>query len=181
MSTRRTWVVLAAAAAGVAVLVAGEGQAEPAMPSETVVMCPEDEPGQRVVFSGRVLDMDGRPLAKAAVVAYGTDREGNYSPPGSGTRVPRLSGVAVTDEDGRYAFETVYPGGYPGRDDPSHIHLTVAAPMHGIMYVTFWFEGDPRLTPAKRRALDGETVIVRLEERGGGELGFRHEIRLRGN
>ncbi len=179
--TRGLFCVLSAAGGAVVILLAADGVAAPPAPPEAVVLCPADEPGERIVFSGRVLDMDGRPLGDAAVVAYGTDAEGNYAPPASGTRVPRLRGVAVTDEAGGYAFETVYPGGYPGRDDPSHIHLTVTAPMHEVTYVTFWFEGDPRLTAAKRRRLDAETVIVRLERGADGRRGFRHEIRLRGN
>ena len=36
--------------------------------------------------------------------AYHTDRSGLYNPPDSATRVPRLRGVAVTDEEGRFGF-----------------------------------------------------------------------------
>ncbi len=155
-------------------------QPEPVL-ADPVVLCPDDEPGERIVFVGRVFDMDGQPLAAAAVVAYGADAEGHYAPPEAGTRVPRLRGVAITDDHGEYAFETVYPGGYPGRDDPSHIHLTIAAPMHQIEYVTFWFEGDPRLTRPKRRSIDQETVIVELEADETGVRSFHHDIRMGGS
>lgn len=154
----------------------GLAQERAGVEADPVVLCPVEEPGRRITFSGRVYDMDGRPLSEAAIVAYGADTSGHYAPPESGSRVPRLRGVAITDEQGGYAFETVYPGGYPGRDDPSHIHLTVAAPMHGIEYVTFWFEGDPRLTRSKRRAIDQETVIVELRDGA-----FRHDIHLSGS
>ena len=53
--------------------------------------------------------------------------------------------------------------------------------MHGVKYVTFWFEGDPRLTPAKRRAIDRETVIVELGRLPDGRQAFTHDIRLRGS
>src|SRR5262245_38948174 len=55
-----------------------------------VALCAPDEPGVKVAFWGRVLDYQGRPLAKAAVVAYQADRAGLYNPPGSPTRVPRI-------------------------------------------------------------------------------------------
>ena len=168
-----------AAAGWFALSASGQGVELPQ--AEIVTLCEANEAGDRIVFSGRVLDMDGLPLAKAAVVAYGADAQGHYAPPETGSRNPRLRGVAITDDQGRYAFETVYPGGYPGREDPSHVHLTVTAPMHGVKYVTFWFEGDPRLTPAKRRAIDRETVIVELGRLPDGRQAFTHDIRLRGS
>lgn len=147
----------------------------------TVAMCAASEPGRRLEFYGQVIDMDGVPLARASVVAYQTDASGEYAPREANTRMPRLRGVAITDERGWFRFRTVRPGGYPGRDDPEHIHLTVTAPMHEVKYVTYWFEGDPRLTPAKRRSLDGETVIVVPRQNEDGSMSFRGDVRLQGN
>ncbi len=143
-----------------------------------VSLCADDEPGERIDFWGRVLDAQGQPLAKAAVVAYNTDRSGSYAPRGSGTRNPRIRGVAVTDDGGWYRFATVKPGSYPGTDNPAHIHLTVAAPMHQIRYVTFWFDSDPLVTERARAGRDAETVIVALQPRAGGRSSFRHDIAL---
>jgi protocatechuate 3,4-dioxygenase beta subunit len=73
------------------------------------------------------------------------------------------------------------PGGYPDTDDPSHIHLHVDAPVHRHRYVTFWFEGDARLSDAKRRAIDAETVIVAPTRRPDGSRAFQHDLRLEGS
>src|SRR5262245_53320926 len=52
----------------------------PAARGTTVTLCGPDEPGERLVFSGRILDEQGQPLAQAAVMAYHTDRQGLYNP-----------------------------------------------------------------------------------------------------
>jgi protocatechuate 3,4-dioxygenase, beta subunit len=148
-----------------------------------VRLCDEREPGQRLAFGGRVLDYDGRPLAKAAVVAYNADRQGLYNPRNSRTRVPRLRGVAITDRQGHFRFRTVKPGPYPNLSEPAHIHVSVLAPAHEVRYVDYWFEGDPLIT-RERRARTGpnaNTVVVRPRDRGDGVHEFQHDIRLEGN
>ena len=146
-----------------------------------VAMCPDDEPGERLEFYGRVLDEQGSPLPKASVIAYNTDAAGLYVPRGSAGRTPRISGVAVTNADGWYRFRTVRPGGYPNSDDPQHIHLHIDAAVHRHTYRTLWFEDDPRVTPAKRRSLDRETVIVPLRRRADGVWTTRLDVRLEGS
>lgn len=152
--------------------------------AEAVVLAGPDEPGERLSFTGRVLDYRGRPLSRAAVVAYHTDAAGLYNPPDSPTRVPRLRSVAITDEDGGFHFTTVRPGTYPSRSEPAHLHLVVTAPAHRTRYVDVWFEGDPLVTPERlQRPLleDAETPVVRLAQGTGGAWTFHHDIRLEGN
>jgi protocatechuate 3,4-dioxygenase beta subunit len=146
-----------------------------------VAMCPDDEPGEPLELYGRVLDEHGNPLPKASVIAYNTDATGLYVPRGSERRTPRISGVAVTNADGWYRFRTIRPGGYPNSDDPQHIHLHIDAAVHQHTYRTLWFEDDPRLTPAKRGALDSETVIVPLRKRDNGVWTTRFDVRLEGS
>lgn len=146
-----------------------------------VSMCPEGEPGEKLEFYGRVLDEHGNPLPNASVIAYSTDATGLYVPRGSTSRTPRINGVAVTNADGWYRFHTVRPGGYPGTDDPQHIHMHIDAAVHQHTYRTLWFEDDPRLTPAKRRSLDRETVIVPLRKRDDGVWTTRFDVRLEGS
>ena len=154
----------------------------PATPSEAT-LCGPDEPGERLTFSGRVLDYQGRPLPGAAVIAYHADRSGLYNPPNSPTRVPRLRGVAVTGEDGGFQFSTVRPGPYPDASEPAHVHLQVMAPAHRHRYVTYWFEGDPLITAERRRKLasDPELVIVGLSRAPAGGWTFARDIRLEGS
>jgi protocatechuate 3,4-dioxygenase beta subunit len=158
---------------------APQDNGEPA-PELAVRMYPESEPGQRLDFYGRVFDENGRPLAKAAIIAYNTAADGLYVPRHSADRNPRIRGVAVTDSKGWYRFSTIRPGPYPGANDPAHIHLHVDAAMHQHTYITFWFEGDPLITPQLRSRMDKETVIVRLTRQADGLLTFRHDIRLNG-
>jgi protocatechuate 3,4-dioxygenase beta subunit len=146
-----------------------------------VAMCSEDEPGEKLEFYGRVLDEHGNPLPKASVIAYNTDATGLYVPRGSESRSPRINGVAVTNADGWYRFRTIRPGGYPNSDDPQHIHLHIDAAVHQHTYRTLWFEDDPRLTPAKRRSLDSETVVVPLRKRDDGVWTTRFDVRLGGS
>lgn len=151
---------------------------------QAVRLCAPDEPGEPLEFYGRVRDENGRPLARAAVIAYGTDAAGHYVKPGStrpGDRNPRLCGVAVTDADGWYRFATVKPGPYPNRAEPAHIHLHIDAAVHRHTYGTIWFAGDPLLTPAKRAAKDAETTIVTLRRRDDGTWTFRHDVQLAGS
>jgi len=151
--------------------------------SSTVVLATREEVGERLTFTGRVLDYQGRPLAGAAVLVYHADASGRYNPPAAGTRIPRLRGVAVTNAEGQFRFWTIRPGAYPDGSEPAHIHLEVAAPAHRHRYLTYWFEGDPLITsPGRpRRIPDAETVIVRLEKRDDGAWTFHRDIQLEGN
>jgi len=142
-----------------------------------------DEPGDRFTFSGTVFDMDGRPLPSVAVVAYHADSAGRYNPPGAPTRVPRLRGVCETNDEGRFGFVTIRPGGYPNSDEPAHIHLIVAAPAHHVRHLEIWFEDDPRVGEAERRraAENPSTLIVAPKRDSERAWSVGCEIRLDGN
>lgn len=147
-----------------------------------VALCGPGEPGERLVVYGRVLDMDGRPLPKAAMVAYNTDRDGLYNPRTARSRIPRIRGAMITDGNGGYRFRTVRPGGYPNSDMPAHVHIEIVAPAHHARHLEVWFEGDPRITDAKRAeaARSPGTVIVALAKEGAGRAA-RVDLRLEGN
>jgi protocatechuate 3,4-dioxygenase beta subunit len=148
------------------------------------VICGPEEQGERLRFTGRVLDYRGQPLSEAAVIAYHTDRTGLYNPPNGPTRVPHLRAVAVTDSAGRFGFSTIRPGGYPRSSEPAHIHMMVAAPAHHPRYVDIWFDDDPRVTDSHRKQAGGADdvlVIVKLARDAGGAWTFSHDIALRPN
>jgi protocatechuate 3,4-dioxygenase beta subunit len=159
--------------------------AESSQPPPTLVsIAPPGEPGEKLVFWGRVLDYDGRPLEKAAVIAYHTDQHGLYNPPNGPTRVPRLRAVAVTDTDGRFGFSTIRPAAYPNATEPAHIHLVIGAPAHDPRYLDVWFEGDRFLTTAHRERASSSrspAVIVRLDGDAKKGWTFEQDIRLEGN
>ena len=151
-----------------------------ATPTE-VAICGPEEPGERLIFSGRVLDYRGQPLVKAAVVAYHTDHRGLYNPRNSETRTPRLRGVAVTDADGRFRFSTIQPAPYPDGNIPAHIHVLVAAPAHRERWFEIWFDSDPLVTPARRAEARGGTLIVKPAPGADGVRAFDVDFALEGS
>ena len=64
-----------------------------------------------------------------------------------------MRGWAVSDDQGRYRFDTIRPASYPTRDVPAHIHMHVLEPGCSTYYIDdVMFTDDPLLTPAQRRA-----------------------------
>lgn len=158
-------------------------ETEPRDEIPTAVMIVEpNEPGRRLEMNGRVVDYANRPLNKAAVILYNADMNGLYNPPNSSTRVPRIRGVAITDERGRFRFMTVWPGAYPNNSEPAHVHLLVTSAAHHPMHRSYWFEGDSLITAQRRAALrnDNETKLVAPREVDG-VWTFSDDVRLEGN
>ena len=84
----------------------------------------EGRDGVPLVVGLRFLDAAGHPLAGARVEVWHADREGRYSGFPVETSAPGesfLRGSQHTDDRGMCAFDTIYPGWYPGRTP--HIHL----------------------------------------------------------
>lgn len=68
------------------------------------------------------------PIANAAVYIWQCDKDGGYSGYGSsgnGNHLGKtfLRGVQISDRNGQVAFNTIFPGWYPGRI--AHIHFQV--------------------------------------------------------
>lgn len=63
------------------------------------------------------------PLVGALVDIWHCDKDGNYSEYSGFSNVSFLRGRQVTDENGKVAFTTIFPGWYNGR--ATHIHLHV--------------------------------------------------------
>jgi protocatechuate 3,4-dioxygenase beta subunit len=116
-------------------------------------IAPESEPGDPMVVHGQAVAEDGTaPVAGATVFAYHTDRDGHYDRPGSGPHSWRLRGWTLTDRAGRFEFQTIRPGPYPGRNTPAHIHLNIFVPGGGRYWDGLVFDDDPLLAPADRDA-----------------------------
>ena len=154
----------------------------PANLSWQVSIAGPDEPGERLVISGRVFAPDGETrVAGVTVYGYHTDATGHYTKTGN-IRPPRLQGWAKTDADGRFEFRTIRPAAYPGRSIPAHVHFI----LWGAGYPRQWvdemrFEGDPFVTHAMLReaAGAGKFAAVRPLERGAdGALHCTVNLRL---
>ena len=101
-----------------------------------------DEPGERLLLHGRVVDEACDGVSGAVLDFWQTDADGNY--PG-GEEGWRLRGRIQADADGSYAVITVLPGFYEGR--PRHVHVKVSGPGFELVTTQLYFEGDPFLWP----------------------------------
>jgi protocatechuate 3,4-dioxygenase beta subunit len=142
--------------------------ARPALLASHARIAPAGTAGTAMRIDGRVTGADGRAVAGVQMYAYHTDRDGRY-PRGAATLGPsaqrhgRLRGWAVTDADGRYRFDTIRPGAYPGRHDPAHVHLHVIEPQRCTYFIDdLIFDDDPRVDAAQAR--------TRVDARGGSGL-----------
>lgn len=144
-------------------------------------IAPEGEPGEPLEMAGRVLRRDGRTPAPGVVLyLYHTDAKGVYPPaPGAegfARRHGRLRGWVKTNARGEYAFQTVRPAAYPGREEPAHIHVIVLEQGVNEYYIDdYLFDDDALLTPAKRARLRGQggNGVVTLTKSGGVWKGAR--------
>jgi len=136
-----------------------------------------DPVGERIIVHGRVLDENARPVPGTLVEIWQANVGGRYRHKKDSYLAPidpNFSGCGrvLTDDQGRYAFRTIKPGAYPGRNwvnnwRPAHIHLSVfgRAFSQGQMY----FEGDPLIAPLDLNA------TLPLDR-----LAYRFDIVLRG-
>lgn len=144
---------------------------EPGAPQRTVLAGAE-EPGERMIIEGTVYGPDCEtPVVGALLDIWQADQEGDYHGAGQDYR---LRGQMLTDEEGRYQFETIRPGHYPlgGSMRPAHIHYTVTAPGYRSLTTQLYFSGDPYLSPNDPCGTGcnsgDETLIIDLEERQQG-------------
>jgi len=84
--------------------------------------------GEITHLTGRVLDINGKPLAGLIVEIWQVDGNGVYIHSGSGNAARRDKnfqgfGRTTTGEKGEYRFRTIKPVPYPGRTP--HIHFKV--------------------------------------------------------
>lgn len=95
-------------------------------------------PGQRLELSGRVLSMGCKPVQGAVLDLWQTNSTGDYDYKGF-----NLRGKIVTDKDGKYVLETIYPvrllmdGNFTR---PSHIHVMVGVPGQPIVTTQVYFD-----------------------------------------
>lgn len=103
----------------------------------------DDERGDRLVFFGRVLSLEGEPLGGAELDVWHADADGLYSGFAPGVPEGILRGKVLSGDDGRFEVRTILPGDYsiplegptgrmttaagwsPWR--PAHLHTIVSA------------------------------------------------------
>lgn len=105
--------------------------------------------GTQIKITGTIYRPDAKTPAEGVILyVYHTNQEGLYAADedasGWAKRHGRIRGWVKTGKDGRYTFYTLWPGTYPDRSEPAHIHPTIFEP-GGKYYWTdsFLFKGDP--------------------------------------
>ena len=123
----------------------------PLLPGPRASIVGPDEPGTPLTVRGQLFGADGTtPLANAVVFAYQTDQAGLYDR--AGGRGWRLKAWAKADAQGRFTFDTIHPGPYPGRSIAAHIHIGVDGPVGWRQTLEdVLFEGDPLLTTNQKQ------------------------------
>ena len=102
-----------------------------------------DKTGAPALVTGRVLDLDGKPVAGALLDVWQAQTNGLYDSQDAGLGELHMRGKFTTDDDGRYLVRTVRPVHYPIPSDgpvgrmlratgrhpwrPAHIHFVVSA------------------------------------------------------
>jgi hydroxyquinol 1,2-dioxygenase len=160
---------------GVSMLVDAINHRKPGGATETTVLGPFYVPGAITLplwanvaegvkgvpayISGRVLDIDGKPIGGAVLDVWQTDGEGFYDVQRRDASYAR--GKFTTGADGRYGFRTVKPVSYPIPTDgpvgkmllnmgrhpyrPAHVHTIVSAPGYETVTTHLFVEGDKYL------------------------------------
>ncbi len=151
-----------------------------------------DASGERIRIEGRVLDGDGKPINDAMLEIWQADSQGRYANPADTRALPNAAfkgfGRCPTDEEGRYAFESIKPGPVPGPNGkPQAPHILVAVYSRGMLrqsYTRIYFAdeaanaSDPilALVPAERR----DTLIARHSVRDGHSV-YTFDINMQGD
>ena len=118
-----------------------------------ITIAAANEPGQRIVVSGRALAGSGHPVPNVIIRAYHTDARGLYRADNkmySDSAPPRLQGFLRTDANGAYEISTIRPAPYPNRTIPAHIHFELRPPNGARESAILYFDDDPLLTAQQR-------------------------------
>lgn len=132
--------------------------------------------GEITTLTGRVLDTDGRTFAGVLVEIWQVNGYGRYHDTRDNSDRPidprfKGYGTCLTDQDGRYRFQTIKPVAYTGRTP--HIHFAVSGasvPRFVTQMYIAGAAGNERdfllrgLSPAERARL-----VVTLDKTANGE------------
>ncbi len=93
--------------------------------------------GVPIVVQGRVFSRNCRPIAGALIDVWHADHQGDYDNEGF-----RCRGHLFTDAEGRYRFESIVPGVYPGRT--RHFHVKVQPRGGRVLTTQLYFPDESR-------------------------------------
>jgi protocatechuate 3,4-dioxygenase beta subunit len=137
-----------------------------------------DPEGDTLLLSGRILDVNGEPIANALIDVWQPNSKGLYDIQDSSQPQWNFRGRFTTDADGKYNFETVVPMGYNvpfsgpsgellrllGRHTwrAAHIHFKISASEYTPLTTQIYIAGDPHLDSDTTFAV--RSAIVQLQK-----------------
>ncbi|WP_160286302.1 catechol 1,2-dioxygenase [Pseudomonas knackmussii] len=154
------------------------------------------DPGTPMFLEGRVLDLDGKPIAGAIVDVWHANTKGLYSYFDQSQSAYNLRRRIVTDAQGRYRARSIVPSGYGCPADgptqecldrlgrhgqrPAHIHFFISAPGYRHLTTQINLSGDQYLWDdfayATRDGLVGEVNFVEDASGRHAELEFSFQL-----
>lgn len=143
----------------------------------------EGLPGRPLYIHGRVLDLEGEPVAGAVLDVWQADEEGLYESQIAEIDEARLRGVYSSREDGAYCVKTIAPKGYSIPMDgpvgelvrrteishfrPAHVHFLLDVPGYERL-ITHLFQAGAEFLSNDVVFGTKEGLVVAFEEREPG-------------
>jgi catechol 1,2-dioxygenase len=152
-----------------------------------------DTPGDKLFVQGRVLSLDGKPLANARVETWQASPGGLYENQDPEQEDMNLRARFQTDGEGRFSFHSVRPAGYAVPVDgpcgellarqrrdimrPAHLHFIVLADGYKTLATQIFDADDPN---AYRDVVFGAvgSLLQSFEARSDGSYTLDLELRL---
>lgn len=101
--------------------------------------------GEITDLTGRILDMDGKPLRGVTIEIWQVDNNGHYIHSGDAgaKNDPNFQGFGrfETGQNGEYRFRTIKPVPYPGRTP--HIHVKLSKGGREMLTTQLYVRGHP--------------------------------------
>lgn len=151
-----------------------------------------DTPGAPLRVSGRVLALDGTPIAKARVETWQASPKGLYDNQDPSQPPMNLRGRFETDSEGRFSFISVRPAGYPvpvdgpcgellaaqGRHTmrPAHLHFIIVADGFKVLATQYFDAEDPH---AEDDVVFGAVGSLLRRFEPDAEGGFKLDVELK--
>jgi len=111
-----------------------------------------DEPGQKIIISGRVLNLDCSEYIPDTIIdVWHADDAGQYD-----NESFNLRGYTKTNTEGFYLFESILPGKYLNGNTfrPSHIHFKITPPGFPELTTQLYFQGDDSIPGDAAASID---------------------------
>ena len=146
--------------------------------------------GERVLVSGKVIELDGAPITGAVLDIWQTAPDALYAAQDPSRASFNLCGRLTTGDDGRYWFHTRKPVSYTipgdgpvgamltaaGRHNwrPAHIHFMLSAPGYETLVTQLFTDDDPYLGSDAVFGVK-DTLVVHYDEADDG-LRLEHDF-----